>query len=53
MSKNYFIPKTGHIASDVYFKYYAAIWHDSDMLKSFVTGTLFGILIAIITKLIF
>ena len=33
MSKNYFSIKTGHEASDKYFKF-APIWHDSDIIKA-------------------
>jgi curli production assembly/transport component CsgF len=41
MSKNFFSPKTGHHASDEYFKN-QALWHDSDLLKSFFLGAFIG-----------
>ena len=41
MSKNFFSPKTGHHASDEYFKN-QALWHDSDLLKSFLLGAFIG-----------
>jgi hypothetical protein len=48
MSKNYFLPKTGHEASDEYFKK-APIYCDSDMLRVgftwFVIGIVLGLLI--------
>ena len=47
MARNYFPMKTGHAASDEYFKH-AALWHDTDMIKSFIFGALSGILIIII-----
>jgi len=45
MSRNFFSLKTGHHASDVFFKN-QAIWHDSDMLKSFLIGAFVGALFA-------
>ena len=48
MSKNYFLPKTGHDTSDEYFKR-APIYCDSDMLRVgftwFVIGIVFGLFI--------
>jgi len=41
MSKNFFSSKTGHHASDEYFKN-QALWHDSDLLKSFLLGAFIG-----------
>jgi len=41
MSKNFFSLKTNHPASDEYFKN-MAVWHDSDMLTSWVLGFLTG-----------
>ena len=41
MSKNYFSLKTGHHASDEFFKN-QAIWHDSDLLKTFLLGAFIG-----------
>ena len=41
MSKNFFSPKTGHHASDEYFKN-QALWHDSDLLKAFLLGAFIG-----------
>ena len=41
MSKNFFSIKTGHHASDEFFKK-QAIWHDSDLLKSFLLGAFIG-----------
>jgi hypothetical protein len=46
MARNYFPMKTGHAASDEYFKH-VALWYDSDMLKTFIHGTLFGILLTL------
>ena len=43
MSKNYSKFKTGHIASDAFFKT-RPIWFDSDMVISFVAGSVGGIL---------
>jgi hypothetical protein len=42
MSKNFFSLKTGHHASDEFFKK-QAIWHDSDLLKSFLLGAIIGL----------
>jgi hypothetical protein len=44
MSKNFFSPKTGHHASDEYFKN-QALWHDSDLLKYFLLGAFIGAVI--------
>ena len=41
MSKNFFSSKTGHHASDEYFKN-QALWHDSDLLKYFLLGAFIG-----------
>ena len=41
MSKNFYSLKTGHHASDEFFKK-QAIWHDSDLLKSFLLGAFIG-----------
>ena len=46
MSKNFFSLKTGHHASDEFFKT-QAIWHDSDLLKSFLLGAIIGIILAL------
>ena len=45
MSRNFFSLKTGHHASDEFFKN-QAIWHDSDILKSFLIGAFVGALFA-------
>ena len=37
MSKNFFSLKTGHKASDEYFKN-LAVWHDIDIVKSWMLG---------------
>jgi curli production assembly/transport component CsgF len=44
MSKNFFSPKTGHHASDEYFKN-QALWHDSDLLEYFLLGAFIGAVI--------
>ena len=44
-SRNFIGKKTGHHASDEYFKHHAALWYDSDMATAFVGGFIFGILI--------
>ena len=41
MSKNFFSLKTGQHASDEFFKK-QTIWHDSDLLKSFLLGAFIG-----------
>ena len=46
MSKNYFLPKTGHDTSDEYFKR-APIYCDSDMLKVGFTGLVIGIILGL------
>lgn len=43
--RNFISKKTGHHASDEYFKHHAALWYDSDMATAFVGGFIFGILI--------
>jgi curli production assembly/transport component CsgF len=45
MSKNFFSLKTGHHASDEFFKK-QAIWHDSNLLKSFLLGAIIGFILA-------
>jgi hypothetical protein len=47
MSKNYFSFKTGHKASDVYFKN-TPQWFDSDIFSAWVHGVIFGILISLL-----
>ena len=47
MSKNYFSFKTGHKASDVYFKN-TPHWFDSDILGAWVHGLISGILITLL-----
>ena len=37
MNKNFFPLKTGHKASDEYFKN-VAIWHDIDLVKAYFLG---------------
>ena len=37
MRKNFFSLKTGHEASDEYFKN-LSIWHDIDLVKAFLIG---------------
>ena len=49
MSKNYFSIKTGHEASDKYFKF-APIWHDSDIIKAWAIGTIVGISITLVLQ---
>ena len=39
--------KTGHAASDAYFKN-QPIWFDSDMLRSFLLGICFGTIITVV-----
>jgi hypothetical protein len=46
MSKNYFLPKTGHDTSDEYFKR-APIYCDSDILKAGVILFLIGFLVGV------
>jgi len=46
MSKNFYTPKTGHAASDAYFKN-TPIWFDSDLLRSFCIGAVVGSLITL------
>ena len=41
MSKNFFSLKTGHHASDEFFKN-QSLWHDNDLLKSFLLGIFIG-----------
>ena len=44
MRKNFFSLKTGHKASDEYFKN-LAIWHDIDLLKALVIGIGAGVIL--------
>ena len=46
MSKNYFLPKTGHEASDEYFKK-TPIYCDSDMLRVGFTWFVIGIVLGL------
>jgi len=41
MNKNFPRWKSGHEASDEYFKN-APLWHDIDIIKSFIFGVLLG-----------
>jgi len=41
MKKNFFSSKTGHGPSDEYFKN-LAVWHDIDIVKSWVLGFVTG-----------
>ena len=50
MRKNFFALKTGHKASDEYFKN-LAIWHDIDILKTFMFGMVCGAIISILIVL--
>tara|TARA_Y100000780_G_scaffold5375_1_gene4817 strand:+ start:83 stop:238 length:156 start_codon:yes stop_codon:yes gene_type:complete len=45
--KNFISLKTGHAASDAYFKN-QPIWFDSDMLRSFLLGICFGTIITVV-----
>ena len=47
MIKNFFPYKTGHKASDEYFKN-LAIWHDIDLAKAFMFGIVCGMIISIL-----
>ena len=47
MSRNFYTHKTGHAASDAYFKK-QAIWMDSDLLRSFCIGMGIGAFLTII-----
>ena len=44
MARNYFSLKTGHKVSDEYFKN-LAVWHDIDIVKSWVLGFVTGSII--------
>ena len=44
-SRNFIGKKTGHYASDEYFKPYAPIWFDSDMATAFAGGLVLGLFI--------
>ena len=48
MKKNIFPLKTGHEASDEYFKN-LPVWHDVDMIKTFLWGLGIGVLVMFIT----
>ena len=48
MTKNFFYQKTGHGPSDEYFKN-MAVWHDIDILKTFLFGLGIGVLVMFIT----
>ena len=48
MRKNIFPLKTGHKPSDEYFKN-LAVWHDVDMIKTFLWGLGIGVLVMFIT----
>jgi len=50
MNKNFFPLKTGHKASDEYFKN-LAIWHDIDLVKAFTFGMVGGVIISILVVL--
>ena len=50
MSKNYFLPKTGHEASDEFFKE-APIYCDSDMIRVGVTWFVIGIVVGLLILL--
>ena len=52
MKKNFFSMKTGHKISDEYFKN-MAVWHDIDILKSFIFGIVCGSIFTVITCLSF
>ena len=49
MSKNYFSIKTGHEASDKYFKF-APTWHDSDIIKAWAIGAIVGIFVTLVLQ---
>ena len=46
MKKNFFTPRTGHETSDAFFRN-LAIWHDIDMIKSFIWGFAIATLVSI------
>ena len=48
MNKNFFPLKTGHKASDEYFKN-LAIWHNIDLVKAFFLGALISSIILFLT----
>jgi len=48
MNKNFLYQKTGHHASDEYFKN-MPVWHDIDILKTFLFGLGIGVLVMFIT----
>lgn len=47
MSRNYLTIKTGHKPSDIYFKN-QPLWCDSDLLKSFILGSISGAIFTVI-----
>lgn len=47
MSRNYYTLKTGHKASDMYFKS-QPFWFDSDLLTSFILGSISGAIFTVI-----
>ena len=46
MSKNFFYKRTGHKPSDKYFKN-MAVWHDVDLMKSWMLGFFAGSILTI------
>ena len=47
MSRNFYALKTGHKTSDEYFKN-APVWHDIDIIKSFLFGVLVGSVLTVV-----
>ena len=45
--RNLISKKTGHHASDQYFKHHAALWFDTDMVVVFVGGFVLGLLLGV------
>lgn len=45
--RNFIGNKTGHHASDEYFKNHAALWFDTDMVIVFVGGFVLGLLLGV------
>ena len=45
--RNFISKKTGHHASDEYFKHHAALWFDTDMVVVFVGGFVLGLLLGV------
>ena len=52
MNKNFFPLKTGHKASDEYFKN-LAVWHNIDLVKAFFLGALISSIILFLTWSLF